>query len=82
VNFWYEASGIAQRERIGVENILWEADFPHPTSTFPNSRKAIEESLAGVPVHEQALMLHDNAAKLFHIELDESAIPESVYYTA
>jgi len=26
-------------------------------------------------------MLHDNAAKLFRIELDESAIPESVYYT-
>jgi predicted TIM-barrel fold metal-dependent hydrolase len=81
VNFWYEASGIAQRDLIGVENILWEADFPHPTSTFPHSRNAIAESLAGVPVEEQALMLHDNAVKLFRIELDESVIPESVYYT-
>jgi predicted TIM-barrel fold metal-dependent hydrolase len=80
VNFWYEASGIAQRERIGVENILWEADFPHPTSTYPNSRKAIEESLAGVPPDEQALMLHGNAARLFQIDLDGMQIPESVYY--
>ena len=81
VNFWYEASGIAQRDRIGVENILWEADFPHPTSTFPNSRKAIEESLAGVPAEEQALMLQGNAARLFRVELDESTLPESVYYS-
>jgi predicted TIM-barrel fold metal-dependent hydrolase len=80
VNFWYEASGIQQRERIGVENILWEADFPHPTSTYPHSRKAIEESLAGVPPDEQALMLHDNAARLFQIDLDSMQIPESVYY--
>ena len=82
VNFWYEAAGIRQRYEIGVENILWEADFPHPTSTYPNSRKAIEESLAGVPAEEQALMLHGNAARLFRIELDESTFPESVYYTA
>lgn len=81
VNFWYEVTGIEQRHRIGVENILWEADFPHPTSTYPNSRKAIEESLAGVPADEQALMLHDNAAALFRIELDESTLPESVAYT-
>ncbi len=81
VNFWYEANGIRQRDLIGVENILWEADFPHPTSTYPNSRKAIEESLSGVPVKEQALMLQGNAEKLFRIELDESVLPESVYYT-
>ena len=81
VNFWYEASGIQQRDLIGVENILWEADFPHPTSTYPNSRKAIEESLVGVPAKEQALMLQGNAEKLFRVELDESALPESVYYT-
>jgi len=82
VNFWYEASGIQQRDRIGVENILWEADFPHPTSTFPNSRKAIKDSLAGVPAAEQALMLQSNAERLFGIELEESTLPESVYYTA
>jgi uncharacterized protein len=82
VNFWYEASGIQQRDRIGVENILWEADFPHPTSTYPNSRKAIEDSLVGVPADEQALMLQGNAERLFGIELDESILPESVYYTA
>ena len=64
----------------GVENILWEADFPHPTSTYPDSRKAIETSLARVPPEEQALMLHGNAVELFRIDLDETQIPESVYY--
>jgi predicted TIM-barrel fold metal-dependent hydrolase len=82
VNFWYEANGIGQRDQIGVENILWEADFPHPTSTYPNSRKAIEESLVGVPAQEQALMLQGNAEKLFRVELDKATFPDSVYYTA
>ena len=49
VNFWFEASGIALRHMIGVDNIMWESDFPHPTSTYPHSRKAIESSLAEVP---------------------------------
>ena len=42
VNFWFEVSGIALRHMIGVDNIMWESDFPHPTSTYPHSRKAIE----------------------------------------
>jgi len=80
VNFWYETIGVKLRHDIGVENILWEADFPHPTSTYPNSRQAIQESLAGVPAEEQALMLHGNAARVFGIDLGNATIPDSVYY--
>ena len=80
VNFWYETIGVKLRHDIGVENILWEADFPHPTSTYPNSRQAIQESLAGVPAEEQALMLHENAARVFGIDLGNATIPDSVYY--
>ena len=82
MNFWYESSGLKQRYEIGVENILWEADSPHPTSTYPNSRKAIVESLVDVPAEEQALMLHGNAVRLFGIDLDESTISDLVFYTA
>ena len=37
VDFWFETVGVQLRDYIGVDNILWESDFPHITSTFPNS---------------------------------------------
>jgi len=82
VNFWFEASGIALRHMIGVENIMWEADFPHPTSTFPHSRKALETSLAEVPAEEQKKMVETNAARVFRIDVAALDLPESVTYVA
>ena len=35
VNFWFEKAGIEQRYAIGVENIMWESDYPHTASTYP-----------------------------------------------
>lgn len=37
VNFWYELSGIELRHIIGLDNIMWESDYPHTTSTYPHS---------------------------------------------
>ena len=28
--------GVANRELIGVENIMWSSDYPHTASTWPN----------------------------------------------
>jgi predicted TIM-barrel fold metal-dependent hydrolase len=81
VNFWFESSGVQLRHMIGVDNILWEADFPHPTSTYPDSRRMIRECLADVPVDEQVKMLQDNAARLFQIDLAQLQVPGDVLYT-
>lgn len=80
VNFWFERSGIELRHMIGLDNILWEADFPHPTSTYPHSRKMIEECLQGIPAEEQQKLLQTNAQRVFGIELDWSSLPESCVY--
>src|SRR5687768_12453098 len=67
VDFWFETVGIQLREYIGVENILWESDFPHITSTYPNSWSAVEHSLAGVAPAEREKMLFRNAARLYRL---------------
>lgn len=67
VDFWFETVGIQLRESIGVDNILWESDFPHITSTYPNSWDAVEHSLAGVPAAEREKMLFRNAARLYRL---------------
>ena len=67
VDFWFETVGIQLREYIGVDNILWESDFPHITSTYPNSWSAVEHSLAGVAPAEREKLLFRNAARLYRL---------------
>jgi predicted TIM-barrel fold metal-dependent hydrolase len=68
VDFWFETVGIELREFIGIDNILWESDFPHITSTYPHSRSAVEHSLAGVPAQEREKLLFRNAARLYRLD--------------
>ena len=71
VNFWYEVTGIQLRHIIGVDNIMWESDFPHPTCTWPNSQDYIERGLKDVPDDERQRMLVGNALKLYHLDTTE-----------
>jgi predicted TIM-barrel fold metal-dependent hydrolase len=67
VDFWFETVGVEMREFIGIDNILWESDFPHITSTYPNSWEAVEHSLAGVPLDERDKILFRNAIRLYRL---------------
>ena len=73
-SFWFERLGVEMRHHIGVDNILYETDFPHPTSTWPDSKACRESCLAGVPEDEQVKMLRENAIRLFHLDVDRSGI--------
>jgi predicted TIM-barrel fold metal-dependent hydrolase len=55
------------RQYIGIDNILWESDFPHITSTYPNSWRAVERSLAGVSPTDRERVLFRNAARLYRL---------------
>ena len=48
VNFWFEAEGIKLRDDIGVDNIMWESDFPHVASYYPHSWREVDRVLEGV----------------------------------
>jgi uncharacterized protein len=55
------------RDVIGVENMLWSTDYPHPVTSWPNSRAIIEQQLAGVPADERELILAGNAARVWNL---------------
>ncbi len=59
--------GLSLRHHIGVENILWSTDFPHPATTWPNSREVVERQFVGIPAAERDLMVHANAARLYNL---------------
>jgi len=69
VAVWFERHGIDSRYDLGVDKIMWETDFPHNTSTYPDSWKAIEHVLALVPEEERRQILWQNAARLYELSI-------------
>ena len=64
-----DRAGILTRELIGVERLMWGADYPHTEGTFPKSRQQIAKDFTGVPDDEVYQMVVGNAAQLFGIPL-------------
>ena len=64
---WYDRAGLQVRSYLGVENILWQTNFPRATSTWPNTRQYIQRSFADIPANERSKMLAGNAATLYHL---------------
>jgi uncharacterized protein len=73
VNFWFEAEGIKLRHDIGIDNIMWEADFPHVASYYPRSWESIERVLAGVPENDRRKLLYENALHVYQIKVTAPA---------
>jgi predicted TIM-barrel fold metal-dependent hydrolase len=70
ITFVDEAEALAfepYRERIGVENMMWSSDYPHPVSSFPNSREIAERCVAPLPDTEQVLITSGNAARVWNL---------------
>jgi predicted TIM-barrel fold metal-dependent hydrolase len=73
-DYWYrnmaatfeeDELGLSLRERIGVENLLWATDYPHPDSTFPHSQEVLTREFAGCTTAERDAMTSGNAARLY-----------------
>ena len=61
--------GVANREHVGVENIMWSSDYPHTVSTWPHSREVVERDFKGVPEDEKRLIVRGNVARLYGLSL-------------
>jgi len=64
--FISDGAGIEARHRIGVDNIMFESDYPHSDSQWPHTRKILAEALSDVPDDEARKMVEDNARKLYN----------------
>lgn len=65
LTFMDDPRGVSMRDELGVRNIMWSTDFPHPATTWPNSQSYIERNFAGVPADETELMVCGNAARVY-----------------
>jgi len=52
-------------EELGVDNIMWGSDFPHPDGIYPDSKEYIQKELGHLPADVRKKIVCDNAAKLY-----------------
>ena len=55
-----------ERHRIGVDNIMFESDYPHSDSNWPSSRACSRRLLADVPDAEARKIAEDNTRHVFN----------------
>lgn len=60
---------IERRHQIGVRNLMWGSDYPHPEGTWPNTRRWLAERFRDVPVAETRSILGLTAAEVYHFDL-------------
>jgi predicted TIM-barrel fold metal-dependent hydrolase len=63
-----DAFGIEARNKLNIDMITWECDFPHSDSTWPHAAETLGIYLDGVPDDEVAKITHDNALRLFSFD--------------
>ncbi|WP_395393372.1 amidohydrolase family protein [Novosphingobium sp. BL-8A] len=66
--FWFEK--IAPKlllETIGVGNVMFETDFPHPTSLYPGVQAHIKDVLGGYDFATKKKVLQDNAVRFYKL---------------
>jgi predicted TIM-barrel fold metal-dependent hydrolase len=61
---------IEARHQLGVDRLMWGADYPHHEGTFPHNKLAVRLLFAGVPEDEVRQMTSVNAAQLYGFDLD------------
>jgi predicted TIM-barrel fold metal-dependent hydrolase len=64
--FIEDQAGLASIDRIGVDNVMIETDYPHSESTWPNSITYAHKQLAGFDDASKLKILRTNAERLFH----------------
>jgi hypothetical protein len=59
---------IESRHALGVDNILWGNDLPHPEGSYPFTRYWIRERFRDVEESQARRMLGLSAAALYRVE--------------
>lgn len=68
--FITDPTALLTRERIGIENIAWECDYPHSDSSWPRSPEMLWKELtdAGCSDAEIDAISFENAARFFRFD--------------
>ena len=68
VTFWFESYAPKHMlEAIGADRLLFETDFPHPTSLYPGVQDKLVATLGGYDYETRKRILERNAVGLYNL---------------
>lgn len=56
---------VNMRHEIGVDNLLWGSDFPHPEGTWPYTETCLRHAFHDIPQEETGRILGENAVDFY-----------------
>ena len=69
--------GVRLLDRLNIENVCWESDFPHSDSLWPHGPECVAELMDGVDGETVAKITHGNAMRHFQFDPFASRSRES-----
>lgn len=63
---------VEMRHELGMDQLMWGSDYPHPEGTWPHTKADLKDAFAGFPEDDVAAILGGNAIKFY--DFDKSAI--------
>ncbi len=67
--FFKDAIGVRMLDEVGLDNVMFETDYPHQDSTWPRSRQAAAEQFGHLPQAQVDQIARGNAIRLFGLPL-------------
>jgi len=66
--FFDDMVGVEMRHRIGVEQLVFETDYPHQDSTWPHTDRLVAEIAARVTPAELEMLVRTNAITMLDLD--------------
>jgi predicted TIM-barrel fold metal-dependent hydrolase len=61
--------GIASRDKLNLDKVMWECDYPHSDSTWPLAPETLEIYLDGLSDEDIDRITHRNATRLYSFDM-------------
>ena len=62
------------RDDMGLRQVMWGSDYPHPEGTWPKTVEYLSETFQGFPQEDIAAILGGNALEFY--QLDKAGLTE------
>ena len=73
--FFDDEHGLESLERVGVDNVTFETDYPHSDSTWPETKEVAERHIQGLDDETIYKIIRGNAIRMLSLDLDGDRRP-------
>jgi predicted TIM-barrel fold metal-dependent hydrolase len=73
--FFKDRHGLESLDRVGLDNITFETDYPHTDSTWPETKQVATEMMSDLDDEAIYKIVRGNAIRMLCLDLDKTARP-------